>query len=146
MSRRESSEPEDLQPARMSGAATNMAEYAAGISARPESRSHTAVLKFSPSERTILVGLPGLSDVLKERLDIPSRGVKSFEFTLHDLACMCLALARALLDVEGRAILKLLSVAGKVTDRLDHADAELVSTSRTRNAAKKSKPKGSTRR
>ena len=95
----------------------------------------------------ILVGLRDLDLALKERLDVPSRGVKSFAFTLHDLARICLALSVGMLDAQGRDIVKVLSVAGKVTDRLDHAVGELANASRTRRLrSPKSEPKGSTGR
>ena len=50
-----------------------------------------------------------------------------------------------MLDAQGRDIVKVLSVAGKVTDRLDHAVGELANASSTRRRrAPKSEPKGST--
>ena len=70
-------------------------------------------------------GFPGWTWSLKGRLDIPSTGVKSFRFTLDELARICLALSEALLDVEGRDVVKLLAVAGKVTDLLNQAVGEL---------------------
>jgi len=137
---------EDSQPARMSDAAANLGKFATAVLSQPESRSHSADLKLSPSERTILVGLKDLDLALKERLDVRTRSVKTFSFTLHELARICLALSVGMLDAQGRDIVKVLSVAGKFTDRLDHAVGELANASRTRNSAKKSEPKGLTGR
>jgi hypothetical protein len=109
------------QPPGMGDAAVRLATFAAGVLAQPESRSHAASLKLSHSERAILLGVPGLAEGLKARLDIPFTGVKAFCFTLDELARICLALSGALLDAEGGEIVKLLSVTGKVTDVLDQA-------------------------
>lgn len=146
MARRKSSKPDIPPPPGMTDAAGRLAEYAGGVLAQPQSRSHTADLKLSPSERAVLVGLPDLNTALKQRLDAPSRGVRSFSFTLDELARICLALAEALLCVQGRDIVKVLSVAGKVTDRLNEAVGELAvapkaKRSTPRSAAKPGKPK-----
>jgi hypothetical protein len=109
----------------MPDAAVRLANFAAGVLARPESLSHAASLKLSRSERTILLGVPGLAEGLKARLDIPSTGVKVLRFTLDELARICLALSGALLDAEGGEIVKLLSLTGKFTDVLDQAIGEL---------------------
>jgi len=146
MARRKSSKPDIPPPPGMTDAAGRLAEYAGGVLAQPQSRSHTADLKLSPSERAVLVGLPDLNTALKQRLDAPSRGVRSFSFTLDELARICLALAEALLCVQGRDIVKVLSVAGKVTDRLNEAVGEQAvapkaKRSTPRSAAKPGKPK-----
>jgi hypothetical protein len=134
----------------MTDASGMLATFAAGVLGQPESRSHATDLKLSRPERAILIGVPGLDACLKERLDIPSTGVKSFRFTLDELARICLALSEALLDAEGREIVKLLKVTGKVTDRLDQAIDEVQkageprrATSKERGTTPKSKTAGS---
>jgi hypothetical protein len=139
MARRKNSRPDDPHPTGMTDAAGMLATYAAGILAQPESRSHAASLKLSHAERAILVGVPGLDMGLKDRLDIPSTGPKSFRFTLDELARICLALSEALLDVEGREVVKMLSVAGKVTDLLNQAVGELADAEKPRRAAPKAR-------
>ena len=136
-------------PLGMSEAAGNLAEFAAGVMAQPLSRNHTADLRLSPSERAVVVGLTDLDVELKERLDVRSKGVKSFSFTLYDLARICLALSVGLLDAQDRDFVKMLSLAGKVTDRLDHAVGELANAPKSRRADskdQKSRPKESTGR
>ena len=130
----------------MSDAAGNLAEFAARVLAQPESRSHSVELKLCPSERAVLVGLNDLDVALKEQFGIPSRGVKSFTFTLYDLGRICLALCVGMLDAQGTDIVKVLSLAGTVTDRLDQAVGELAKPSKSRRSAQKSpksKPKRS---
>ena len=126
----------------MTDAAGMLATYAAGVLAQPESRSHAASLKLGRSERAVIAGVPGLDEGLKGRLDIPSTGVKSFRFTLDELARICLALSEALLDVEGRDAVKRLAVAGKITDVLDQAVGELESPSKVKRVARQALDKG----
>jgi hypothetical protein len=105
----------------MSDAATRLATFAAGILAQPESCCHAADLKLSRSERTIVLGLSGLPEGLRARLDVPSTGVRWFRLTLDEVARICLALSEALLDAQGGDIVRLLSLTGKVTEVLDRA-------------------------
>ena len=137
MARKKSSTPGDPNPPGMTDAAGMLATYAAGVLAQPESRSHAASLKLGRSERAVIAGVPGLDKELKGRLDIPSTGVKSFRFTLDELARICLAVSEALLDVEGRDAVKRLAVAGKITDVLDQAVGELESPSKVKRVARR---------
>src|SRR3954468_19202997 len=98
MARKRSDPPDDVTPPGMADAAGMLATFAAGILGQPESRAHEVNLKLSRAERAILIGVPGLDVKLKERLDIPSTAMKSFPFTLDELARTCLALSEALLD------------------------------------------------
>src|SRR3954470_20687581 len=98
MARRKSIHPSGSLSAGMTDAAGMLATFAAGILGQPESRAHEVNLKLSRAERAILIGVPGLDVKLKERLDIPSTAMKSFPFTLDELARTCLALSEALLD------------------------------------------------
>ncbi|QDV37688.1 IS1096 element passenger TnpR family protein [Tautonia plasticadhaerens] len=137
MARKKPSSPGDPQPPGMTNAAGMLATFAAGVLTQPESRSHAADLKLGRSERAVIAGVPGLDVGLKERIDIPSTGVKSFRFTLDELARICLGLSEALLDAEGREVVKLLKVTGKVTDVLDQAVGELAKGGSPRRAAQK---------
>lgn len=137
MARKKSGTPDGPHPPSMTDAAGMLATYAAAVLARPESRSHAASLKLSRSERAVIAGAPGLDEGLKGRLDTPSTGVRFFRFSLDELARICLALSEALLDVEGREVVKLLAVAGKVTDVLDQAVGEMERTEKPRRAAPK---------
>ncbi len=135
MARKKSCTPDGPQPPSMTDAAGMLATYAAAVLARPESRSHAASLKLSHSERALLVGMPGLDVRLKERLDILSTATRAIPFTLDELARICLAVSEALLDVEGRDAVRMLGVAGKVTDLLSQAVGELEGTEKPRRAA-----------
>src|SRR4051794_18379450 len=132
MARKKPGTPGDPHPPRMTDAAGMLATYAAGVLAQPESRAHEVSLKLGHAERALLVGMPGLDGRLKERLDILSTATRTIPFTLDELARICLAVSEALLDVEGREVVKLLSVAGKVTDLLDEAVGELERTEKPR--------------
>ena len=137
MARKKSGTPGDPNPPGMTDAAGMLATYAAGVLAQPESRSHAASLKLGRSERAVIAGVPGLDKELKGRLDIPSTGVKSFRFTLDELARICLAVSEALLDVEGRDAVKRLTVAGKITDVLNQAVGEPESPSKVKRVARR---------
>src|SRR4051794_9302570 len=115
MARKKSRTPDDVAPPGMADAAGMLATFAAGVLGQPASRAHEVSLKLGRCERANLVGVPGLNVGLKDRLDIPSTAVKSFTFTMDELARICLAVSEALLDVEGRDAVKLLKVTGKVT-------------------------------
>jgi Plasmid pRiA4b ORF-3-like protein len=144
MARKKSSPRGDLKPPGMTDAAGMLATFAAGVLGQPESRAHEVSLKLSPSERAIVVGVPGLDVRLKERLNIPSAATRSFPFTMDELARICLALSEALLDAEGRDAVKLLKVTGQVTDLLNQAIAEVRKPSKSGRAspkAKETKPK-----
>src|SRR3954447_6521547 len=125
MARKKSGPPDDVPPPGMPDAAGMLATFAAGVLGQPASRSHEVTLKLSRSERAFIAGVPHLDAGLKGRLDTPSTGVKTFPFTLDELARICLALSEALLDTEGRDAVKLLKVAGKVTDLLNQSIAEV---------------------
>ncbi len=137
MARKKSGPPDDVNPPGMTDAAGMLATFAAGVLGQPQSRAHEVTLKLGHSERAILVGVPGLDVKLKGRLDTPSTGVKSFPFTMDELARICLALSEALLDAEGRDAVKLLKVTGKVTDLLNQAVAEVERAGKPRRAAPK---------
>jgi hypothetical protein len=137
MARKKSPTPDDVNPPAMTDAAAMLATFAGGVLGQPASRAHEVTLKLGHSERAILVGVPGLDVKLKGRLDTPSTGVKSFLFTMEELARICLALSEALLDAEGRDAVKLLMVAGKVTDLLNQAVAEVERAWKPRRAAPK---------
>ncbi len=137
MARKKSGTPDGPQPPRMTDAAGMLATYAAGVLGRPQSRAREVSLKLSHSERALLVGMPGLDVRLKERLDILSTATRALPFTLDELARICLAVSEALLDVEGRDAVRMLGVAGKVTDVLDQAVGELVRTEKPRRAVPK---------
>ena len=139
MARKKSDTPDDSQPPGMTDAAAMLATFAAGVLGQPESRAHEVNLRLSRPERAILIGVPGLDVKLKERLDIPSTAMKSFPFTLEELARTCLALSEALLDAEGRDVVKVLKVAGKVTDLLNQAVGELAEAEKSRRAAPKAR-------
>jgi hypothetical protein len=121
MARKKFDSDEVLQPPSMTDAAGMLASFAGGVLAQPESRRHATDLKLSRFERTIVLGLPGLAEGLRARLDVPSTGVRSFRLTLDEVARICLALSEAILDAEGEDIVRLLSLTGKVTDVLDQA-------------------------
>jgi Plasmid pRiA4b ORF-3-like protein len=137
MARKKSDTPDDSQPPGMTDAAAMLATFAAGVLGQPESRAHEVNLRLSRPERAILIGVPGLDVKLKGRLDIPSTATKSIPFTLDELARTCLALSEALLDAEGRDVVKLLKVAGKVTDLLNQAVGELAGAEKPRRGAPK---------
>ncbi|MHC5537135.1 plasmid pRiA4b ORF-3 family protein [Singulisphaera rosea] len=125
MARKKSGQPEDVPPPGKSDAAGMLATFAKGALKHPASRAHEVCLELSRSERAILIDRPGLDGELKVRLDIPSTGVKTFPFMMDELARICLALSEALLDAEGRHVVTLLKVTGKVADLLDQAIAEV---------------------
>src|SRR4051794_8899446 len=135
MARKKSGPPDDVTTPGMADAAGMLATFAAGVLGPPESRAHEVSLKLSRSERAILVGVPGLDATLKGRLDIPSAAVRSFTFTMDELARICLALSEALLDAEGRDAVKLLKMSGKVTDLLNQAIDEVERAGKPRRAA-----------
>ena len=135
MARKKPGTPGDVNPPGMTDAAGMLATFAGGVLGQPASRAHEATLKLGRSERAILVGVPGLDVKLKGRLDTPSTAVKSFPFTMDELARICLALSEALLDAEGRDAVKLLMVADKVTDLLNQAVAEVERAGKPRRAA-----------
>src|SRR3954468_1447131 len=139
MARKRSDPPDDVTPPGMADAAGMLATFAAGVLGQPASRAHEVSLKLSRSERAVLVGVPGLDETWKGRLDIPSTGVKTFPFTMDELARICLALSEALLDAEGRDAVKLLKVTGKVTDLLNQAVAEVERAGKPRAAPKAGK-------
>ena len=152
MARKKPVTPGDVKPPGMTDAAGMLAIFAAGVLGQPASRAYEVTLKLGHSERAILVGVPGLDVKLKGRLDTPSTGVKSFLFTLDELARICLALSEALLDAEGLDAVKLLKVAGNVTDLLDQAVAGTEQAGKSRRVAPKAgkstakKAKGATGR
>jgi hypothetical protein len=121
MARKEFGRDEVSQPSGMTDAVGRLASFAGGVLAQPESRCHATDLKLSRSERTIVLGLSGLAEGLRARLDVPSTGVRSFRLTLDEVALICLALSEALLDAEGGDVVRLLSLTGKVTDVLEQA-------------------------
>ena len=125
MARKKPGTPDDSKPPGMPKAAGMLATYAAGVLAQPESRSHEVSLTLGRVERAIFVGMPELDVRPKGRLDIPMTATKSFRFTLDELARLCLAVSEALLDAEGRDAVRLLKLAGKVTDRLNQAIDEV---------------------
>ena len=137
MARKKPSTPGDPNPPGMTDAAGMLATYAAGVLAQPESRAHEVSLKLGHAERALLVGMPGLDVRLRERLDLLSTATRALPFTLDELARICLAVSEALLDVEGRDAVRMLGVAGKVTDLLNQAIGELVKTEKPRRAAPK---------
>lgn len=137
MARKKSGPPADVTPPSMADAAGMLATFAAGLLGQPASRAHEVSLKLTRSERAILVGVPGLDVQLKGRPDSPSAAVKSFTFTMDELARICLALSEALLDAQGRDAVKLLKVTGKVTDLLNQAIAELERAGTPRRVAPK---------
>ncbi len=137
MARKKSSTPGDPHPPGVTDAAGMLATYAAGVLGQPQSRAHEVSLKLSRSERVLLVGMPGLDVRLKERLDILSTATRTIPFTLDELARICLAVSEALLDGEGRDAVRMLGVAGKVTDLLNLAVGELERTEKPRRAASK---------
>ena len=110
MARKKPGTPAVPQPPGVTDAVGMLATFAAGVLAQPVSRSHAASLNLSRSERAVIAGVANLDVGLKGRLDIPTTGVEAFRFTLDELARICLALSEALLDVEGREIVKLLAV------------------------------------
>lgn len=121
MARKQPRSADHPQPTSMTDAAGMLATFAAGVLAQPESRSHEVGLTLGRVERAILIGLPELDVRLKGRLDIPTTASRSFRFTLDELARLCLALSEALLLAEGREVVTLLKLTGKVTGRLDQA-------------------------
>ncbi len=137
MARKKSRTPDDVNPPGTTDAAGMLATFAAGVLGQPASRAHEVTLKLGHSERAVIAGVPGLDVGLKKRLDIPTTGVKSFPFTMDELARICLALSEALLDAEGRDAVKLLKVTGKVTDLLNQAIAEVERAGKPRRAAPK---------
>lgn len=137
MARKKSGSPGDPRPPGMPDAAAMLATFAGGVLGQPASRAHEVSLKLGRSERVVIAGVPGLDVSLKERLDIPSTGVRSLRFTMDELARICLALSEALLDAEGRDAVKLLKVTGKVTDLLNQAIAEVERAGKPRRAAPK---------
>ncbi len=137
MARKKSSTPGDPNPPGVTDAAGMLATYAAGVLGQPQSRAHEVSLKLSHSERALLAGMQGLDVRLKERLDILSTATRALPFTLDELARICLAVSEALLDVEGRDAVRMLGVAGKVTDLLNQAVGELERTEKPRRAAPK---------
>lgn len=137
MARKKPSSLDVPQPPGMTDAAGMLATFAAGVLAQPESRSHEAGLTLGRVERAILIGLPGLDVRLKGRLDIPTTASRSFRFSLDELARLCLALSEALLLAEGREVVTLLKLAGKVTDRLDQAIDEVQKAGEPRRATSK---------
>ena len=84
-----------------------------------------------------MIGLPELDEKLKERLDILSTATTSIRFTTDELARICLAVSEALLDAEGRDAVRLLKLAGKVTDLMNQAIGEREQPGKPRRAAPK---------
>lgn len=147
MARKTPSQPEDPNPSRMTDAAVMLAIDAAGFLAQPASRAQEVRIRLGHVERSILIGLPELDVELKGRLDILSTATTSIRFSVGELARICLAVSGALLDVEGRDAVRMLKIAGKVTDLLSQAVGEGETPSEARravpkvgNAAPKSKP------
>jgi hypothetical protein len=120
-------------------AAGSLASYAAGFLARPEYRSREVLLKLGRVERVLLIDLPGLDGTLKGRIDVPSAAPRSFRFTMDELARACLALSDALLDAEGRDAVRLLKLAGKVTDSMNRAAGDLKGAGKPPRATPKTK-------
>src|SRR4051812_13365439 len=137
MARKKSRTPDDVPPPGMADAAGLLATFAAGVLGQPASRAHEVSLKLGRSERAVIAGVPGLDVGLKERLDTPSAGVKTFPFTMDEVARICLALSEALLDAEGRDAVTLLKVTGKVTDLLNQAVAGVERAGTPRRSAPK---------
>src|SRR5689334_22881393 len=135
MARKTPGAPDEPRPPGMPDAAAMLATYAAGFLARPGGRSHEVGLKLGRTERALLVGLPELDVKLKERLDVLSTATTSIRLTVDELARICLALSEALLDVEGRDAVRLLKLAGKVTDLLNRAVGERERLGEPRRAA-----------
>src|SRR5947209_12492323 len=108
MARKKSGTPVDPNTPATTDAARMLATYAAGFLAQPASRAQEVSIRLGHAERAMLVGLPELDVRLKGRLDIPSTATKSLQFTVDELARICLALSEALLDAEGRDAVKLL--------------------------------------
>jgi hypothetical protein len=125
MAQRKPSKPSGSETPDMAQAAARLAQYAAGVLAQPESRSHSADLELDPPERALLIGLPALGEVLKGRLELPPGAPEPTRFTLADLSRMCLALSEAMVDAEGLEAVRMLSVAERVLGRLNHVVGKL---------------------
>ena len=138
MARKTPSQPEDPNLPRMTDAAVMLATYAAGFLAQPASRAQEVRIRLGHAERAILIGLPELDVELKGRLDILSTATTSIRFRVDELARICLAVSGALLDVEGRDAVRMLKIAGKVTNLLNQALGEGETPSKTRRAVPKS--------
>jgi hypothetical protein len=137
MARKRPGPPDEPHPTGVADAAGSLAAYAAGFLAQPESRSHEVGLTLGRAERALLIGLPGLDGTLKGRLAIPSTAPRSDRFSIDELARICLAISEALLDVEGRDAVRLLKLAGKITDLLNQAIDKRERSGKARWAAPK---------
>jgi hypothetical protein len=78
-------------------------------------RTQKIGLKLTKSERSAILGLPGLKEPLKTQIDVASNGPRTFRFTVNDLAAICFALSETMLCAEVRDTVRPMRLAGKLS-------------------------------
>ncbi len=116
------SSPDDADAER----AVKISEFAAGILAMADrkeskgspklSRTQTVKVKFTKPQRAAILELTDVKEPLRTLLDVESKGPRTFNLMVNDLASLCFVISDAMLDAEEKDKVKLLSTTERVLD------------------------------
>jgi hypothetical protein len=110
------------------------------------SLSQTLDLTLTPDDRAILLGLPGLAEPLRRRLDVDADGPLTIQITLEELTGLFLALSYGISEAQGRDALMVMQVAANVASCFNDLLSRRIPATHRKGRAKRTQPSQARRR